>query len=204
VRIDGPSRAAGAPVPDTVEQLLAGERALRAAGERGEQLELRRRQPDLFGAAEQPARVQVDRELADRHSGRRCRLSRARGAAQDGVDAGDELARTEGLGHVVVGTDPQADEDIGLGVARGEEENRDGMVGLDPAARVDPVEPGEHPVEDHQVWPEPPAELHAVGAAGGELDAEAFGAQSRRNGLRDPRLVLDDRDGRARCHGTRC
>jgi hypothetical protein len=67
-----------------------------------------------------------------------------------------------------------------------------------------PVEPGEHPVEDHQVWPEPPAELHAVGAAGGELDAKAFGSQSRGNGLRDPRLVLDDRDGRARCHGTRC
>ena len=71
--------------------------------------------------------------------------------AQQRVDAGDELARAERLRHVVVGADAEPDEQVVLGVAGGEHEDRHRPVGLDALAHLEAVEAGEHEVEDDEV-----------------------------------------------------
>jgi hypothetical protein len=53
------------------------------------------------------------------------------GAAQDGMDPGDELGQREGLGDVVVAADGQAGQLVLQGVAGGQEEDGD----AEPSAR---------------------------------------------------------------------
>ena len=72
-------------------------------------------------------------------------------AAQQGPDPGDDLAHREGLGHVVVGADAEAHEQVGLVGAGGEHEHRHRPDGLDPAADLEAVEPGQHDVEHDEV-----------------------------------------------------
>ena len=51
-------------------------------------------------------------------------LGRAAGAAQHGIDARQQFARREGLGHVVVGAAIEACDLVALGGARGEHDDR--------------------------------------------------------------------------------
>ena len=70
-------------------------------------------------------RADVDLEVvADRE--RRCRRARGVGLAapQDGLHPGDDLARRERLGDVVVGAELEAEDAVDLAVARGEEQHR--------------------------------------------------------------------------------
>ena len=73
-------------------------------------------------------------------------------AAQDGVDPGDDLGQGERLGHVVVAADGQAGHLVLDGVAGGEEEDgHPDPVGPQPPGHLEPVEVGQHDVEDDQV-----------------------------------------------------
>jgi hypothetical protein len=203
VRVDRPRRAARAPLPHLAEQLVARERAPGPRRERGEQVELGRRERDLGAVAQQPAAVEVEYERAQLNAGRGRGVGRPRRAPQHRVHARHQLARAEWLRHVVVGADPQPDEHVGLGVARGEEQDGDGPVGLHAAHDLDAVEARQHPVDDHQVRRQAPAQLDALGSRAGDLDAEALGPQPCRDRPRDGRLVFDD-DDRPRTHARRC
>ena len=127
----------------------------------------------LAVAAHPPGRrVDRDRRRRDGVSAPPVGARPALDPPQQRVDAGDELARAERLGQVVVGADAEADDEVGLGVAGGEHQHRDRPVALDRSAHLEAVEAGEHEVEDHEVGVELARQrLDARRAVGGDLDA---------------------------------
>jgi hypothetical protein len=115
-------------------------------------------------------------------------------AAQDDLDAGQQLARAEGLGQVVVGAHLQAHDAVGLVAACGE--HHDGQVG--PGAQVttqrQAVVAGQHHVQHHQVEAATVQRLPhgaAVGHGGGAL-AVLF--EIARQQAADLGVVVDDED----------
>ena len=94
--------------------------------------------------------------------------------AEQRVDPGDELAAAERLGEVVVGADGQPDDEVGLGVARGQHQHRHRPVPLDLAAHVEAVEPRQHEVEHDEVGLEGPAPLDAGRPVGGDGHRESL------------------------------
>ena len=119
-------------------------------------------------------------------------------AAHDRLHAGHDLGQAEGLRHVVVSARTERVDLVLDRVLRGQEQDR-GLVATlaEPAADLDPLDVGEHPVEDDQVRIE--------AGDGGErfaprrrlLDLESLVSQSRRDGVDDRRLVVDDEDPRS-------
>ena len=95
-------------------------------GERREELELGRR--ELDGRAghlgPHPRHVEDDVADADRLGG----VGRSFGPAQDRPDAGDQLARAERLGQVVVGAQLEPEQLVELVVPGGEHHDRDRRV----------------------------------------------------------------------------
>ena len=69
-------------------------------------------------------------------------------AAELGADAAEQLADAEGLGHVVVGADLEADDLVDLGVLRRQQDDRDGAAAADVAADVEAAAARHHDVED--------------------------------------------------------
>ena len=70
--------------------------------------------------------------------------------AQHALHAGDELAWVERLRQIVVGADLEPDDLVDVLVAGGQHQDRD-IGGLaDAPADLDPVEVGQHQVEDDQ------------------------------------------------------
>ena len=73
-------------------------------------------------------------------------------APQQGADSQRELLEREGLGHVVVAAADEACHAIILGIARGEEDDRDEIpIGAQPAADLEAVDVGQHHVEDDDI-----------------------------------------------------
>ena len=77
-------------------------------------------------------------------------LVRDRNPPQRGAHPGDELAESERLRDVVVGTDFEADDRVDLGVARRDHDDRDPGSRPQLATYVDPRHLGQHHVEQHQ------------------------------------------------------
>src|SRR5690349_21333729 len=111
-----------------LEQLVAAEDAVGGAKERDEQRVFAVGELDGTSVGRpQPARARV--ELPAGELVRAYRLAAARGAlalgaAQDRLDAREELALAEGLGDVVVGAQLQAHDAVGLLLAPGEDDDR--------------------------------------------------------------------------------
>ena len=152
-------------------------------GERRQQLEFERRQRNELAAYFHFAAGEVDRVFAvvvDVLDLAAIGL----GAAQNGLDARDELRRRERLDDVVVGATAQAADALELGGARGEHDH--GNVGhlADPLQHLPAVDPRHDDIEQDQI------RLQLV-----EL-AHSFGALDRR---RDEVAVLLEaaRDDRA-------
>ena len=136
-------------------------------------------------------RSSVDVAGPDRLAG----LGRPVGPAQDGADAGDELARAERLGQVVVGTELEPEQLVELVVARREHDDRDRRVAAQLAGDVEAVEPGQAEVEDDQVGPAlADGRQRGRAVAGGE-DGEARVLEVVAGERGDLRFVVDDEDG---------
>ena len=120
----------------------------------------------------------------------------AAGAAQDRLDAGDDLGEAERLGDVVVAAGAERLDLVLDRVLGGEEEDRGLEAALaEAAADLDPVEVGEHPVEHDQVGLGRRRRRSARrGRVRGLLDLEALVAERGRDGVDDRRLVVDDED----------
>jgi hypothetical protein len=112
-------------------------------------------------------------------------------AAQQYVHPRGQLTHGEGLRHVVVGADPEPDQHVGLVVARGEHQYGYGPLGLYAPAYFQPVEAGQHDVEDQQIG------LPGLGGVDGGrpvargLHEKSLCAQTGRDGVDDRRVVLD-------------
>ena len=113
-----------------IDELVAVEHAIRVLEEDAQQpvLGAGERRDHAFAGdadADAPCRASSRRSAgAARSSG--CRFAgQAARAAQDRLDARQQLARAERLGQVVVGAHLQADDAVGLLAARGEHDHRD-------------------------------------------------------------------------------
>ena len=123
------------------DQALAGERATGLGRHPVEDLELRRRALDSGAPHPHEMTDGIELELADA-----ARPAEAVAAEvgprppEHGANPRDELAWAEGLGHVVIRTEVEPEQDVFLGAARGEQDDRHVSVGTEDAARVEAVD----------------------------------------------------------------
>src|SRR5215471_18819560 len=135
------------------------------------------------------AGIEVDRQLA----GADHRIGMALGAADDGLDAGDQLALVERLGQVVVGPEAQALQlVVELAEARQDEDWGIDPRGAQPAQHLVAVDVRQHEVEQDDVVIVELADLQAVLAEIGGVDDEVLRLEHQLDALGGARVVLDD------------
>src|SRR5918995_2279768 len=181
--------------PDALEQLVARKHEPLVVEQLPEQVELLRRELHLLGADANLAPPGVDDELAVAHHLLLALPALGRRAAQDRLDAGDELPRVERLRHVVVRADLEPDDLVHVLVAGGEHQDRDVPALPQPARQIDPVHVGEHEVEQDQGDRGRLELLDRLRARGGRSHLVPGVLEIQRDERRDRRLVLDDQDG---------
>ena len=116
------------------------------------------------------------------------------GAAEDGLDAGDEVAHGEGFGDVVVGAEAEAGDHVVVGVAGGEEDDGDvgGLrVGFEAPGHLESVEVVHHDVEEDEVVGGDAPREGAEGVGRG-VDAVAFEGEVVADAFADGFFVVDD------------
>ena len=122
-------------------------------------------------------------------------------AAQDGLDARDDLVEAERLGDVVVAADGEAG-DLVLGVVLGgEEQDRRGVAGgAQPLGDAESVHVGQHHVEDDEVGLLLEHGGDGLGAVPDRAHGEAGEAQAGGQQVADVGLVVDDKNLRSVSH----
>src|SRR6185295_18887376 len=95
-------------------------------------------------------RIEAEEAVLQRAGPCRGRLRRSQ-ALQDHLDARHQLARTEGLRHIVVAADLQAEDAVHLRVVRGQEEDRHVGRLADLPAHAETVQFGKAHVEDDEI-----------------------------------------------------
>ena len=132
-----------------IEDLRLRQHPVRVQHEVAQQLEFGRAELDLLRADGDLVGVLVHRELARADDGFLVVVHRA---AEDRLQAGNDLVEAEGLGDVVVAADCQSG-DLVLGVIlRREEQDRCRIAGCpQPLGHPEAVHVGEHDVQDDQV-----------------------------------------------------
>ena len=202
VDVHGPRAAGVAHPPHAIEEPVARVHDAGALEEVGEEVELLRRQLDRLVADRHLAALDVDDDVGELDA---VVARRRLGATKDRLHAGDELARRERLGDVVVGADLEPGDTVGLLVARGEHENRHCGLRAKPAADLKAVEAGQADVE-HDEADRMPRELGERFLTGAHPDhAIAVAAEVRPDDRSDRLLVLDEehRSARLPCRQVR-
>ena len=118
----------------------------------------------------------------------------------------DELARAELLAHVVVRAALEPEHDVALLTLGGEHHDRDrlgGVFTLEGAADLEPVEPGQHEVEDDEARLAPPGLGEPLLAVAGDHHRIALPLQGVLEQFDDVRVVFDDEYGFLG-HGSQC
>ena len=204
MHVDG-ARVAGERVaPDALEQLVARQHEPAVVEQLPEQVELLRRELDLLAVDLHLAPAGVDLELAVGYLARLQLAALGDAAAQDRLDARDELARVERLRQVVVGADLEPDDLVHVFVARGEHQDRDVRALAHALADLDPVEIREHQVEDDQVRTLARERVESLLARPNRADAVAGVLQVERDERGDRGLVLDHQHALSLgCHSLR-
>ena len=118
----------------------------------------------------------------------------ALGAAEHRLDAGHQLAGVEGLGHIVIGAQLQADDLVHVVGAGGEDDDGDVARLAQLAADLEAVHLRHHDVEDDQVGLVGLDLLQRLTAVIGGLDLESFLGEVEAGELDDIPLVVDDQD----------
>ncbi len=115
------------------------------------------------------------------------------GAAQHRAQPGEQLARRERLGDVIVGTELEPDHAIGLVAARGQHDDGHAVAGVaDLAENRKAVEAGHHHVEQHGVEAAR-GELREPGLATGGVDErDALRAEIAVEQLREAGIVVEE------------
>ena len=150
VRLDDAAVAAEVVLPDVIEDLRLGQHPALVDEQVAEQVVLRRRQRDLDAAPRDLVGVVVHLEVAARNTVRS--LAALPGAPQHGRRAGHQLLEAERLLEVVVAAEREPAHLVLGGVAGGEEQHRRVVAaGPQPPADLEPVEVGQHHVEQDEV-----------------------------------------------------
>jgi hypothetical protein len=199
VHVDHVVVAVPVAAPYEVAEHATGEDHRRLGRQGVEQVELDAGERDLVLGELDPARMGVDRQAA--HDPRPALvLARAGvGPAQHRPDPGDQLARRERLGDVVVGPDLEADHPVDLVVTRREHEDVGVAEGPDATAHLDAVEAREREVEHDQVRCPGFGRLDGIGAVDGGVHLVALALEQADEHLHELGRILDDEDpGRTR------
>ena len=150
------------------------------------------------------ARAEVDLEAAEAQHFVRQRLGRR--AAQQRLDARQQLARLEGLGQVVVGAQLEADDAVDGLAARGEHQQRQAAragVGAQLAREVEAVAVGQHEVEHQRVVRLLAQPVAAGGDRAGGVDRIAGTAQVLAHHGGEARVVVDQQQAGGGVHRER-
>src|SRR5262245_35709173 len=109
---DGTAIAGVRPVPDLVQELIAGEDLTRVSGQELQEVEFPRGEFDAGVADFDLPTIRPNRHRAE---AKRIALGRRRRhrTPEDGLDTRDQLARTEWFGDVIIGADAESDDRIG-------------------------------------------------------------------------------------------
>ena len=136
----------------------------------------------------------IDFDFADFHGAGR---QRALEAAQHGLDAGDEFARAERLGDVVVGAEFESEDAVGFAALCGQKNyGHGGEAGrlANGAANFQAVFAGDHDVEHEERGALAFGVGEDVGAGGINAHREAFVFQVMADEAGNVRIVFDDED----------
>ena len=116
-------------------------------------------------------------------------------APENGMHPGDHLGEGEGLGDVVVATDGQTGQFVLEGVLGREEQHRHpDTVGAQATGHLEPVEVGQHDVEDHQVRRVLLGLGQRLAARRRLVHGEPLVTQRGGHRIDDRRLIVDDED----------
>src|SRR2546423_6694117 len=124
VDVHGAGVARKGVAPDALEQLVARQDEAAVVEQLPEEVELLRGELHLLGPHLDLPAAGVDHEVAVPEDGALRFLPLGRGSAEDRLHARDELARIEGLRHVVVRADLEADDLVDVLVTRSEHQDR--------------------------------------------------------------------------------
>ena len=111
--------------PDSGEEFLAGEDTTRVRSEVIEKPELEKTGGDGLFKAGDATGIEIDQQLVEFES-----LARFRGrlgAPEEKLHAGDEFARAEGFGDVIIGAGFEGGDEIGFATAGGEHDDGQAM-----------------------------------------------------------------------------
>ncbi len=205
--VDRPLVSDPAGPPDGVEELAATEREADVGGEVGQEVELAGGQHDGPPRHVHLTPGGVDGDGSHLEHRRVGGVATGSGAAQDSPDSSDQLARREGLGDVVVGTELETQHTVDLVVACAEHEDRHGWsavpAGADQAAAdVEAVELARQADVEHHDDRAFPFDEREPGAPVGSLeDPEPVPLEVEPDQVGDVGVVLDDDDRpRRRAH----
>src|SRR5882724_2860099 len=175
LHVDGAIERIGLPSARPVHQLLARQHPVGTGEKASEQVEFGTGQRQLaavgmgdLALVEIDAQRRVDEEAAafDR---------RRLGAAQDGADAGHQLARVEWLWQIVVRAHLEAHDAVDVLALGGQHQDRHARAGAQAAADRKPVLTRQHDVEHDEIrLAEHGAEAVERCAAVADIDAKAF------------------------------
>ena len=199
VDVDGPVEDLGLVLAvDGIEQLVAAQDAAAGLDEAGQEPELDPGQGDRHAVAGDLVAVEVDDQVGQRQARAGAGVGvRAGGAAQDRLDAQDQLGRRERLGQVVVGAVLEAGDAVdGRAAGRDDQDRRGGrlVVAADRPDDGPAVQLGEHQVEDDQRRPVALDGVEGGRAVGGGHDREAVALEVGAHQPDDLGVVVDDED----------
>src|SRR5215831_47831 len=179
-------------VPDVLEDHRLRYRPPCVAHQILEQRELAGLELDFLATARDGTRQQVDDKLAD---GETCGLGRPARAAYERVNPGYELGEDERLGHVVIAPGVQTANAIVDRPFRAEYDHWRGQ--LVPAELFDqgqPVQLGQHDVDDRGVVRDAQSQTEPVLTVAGVVDGKARLAETLHHEAGEGRIVLDDQN----------
>ena len=187
--------------PDLLHQHVLGEQPPAMTQQEAQELELDGCEVDVLAVATHRARGEVDDQAIELDT----RLVvGSLGPSQSGSQAGDELARRERLGHVVVRAGVQRAHLLLLGVDRAEHDHRDRAPLAQSPAHLDAVAVGQDQLDDRGIgWAKSrPVERFLDGA--GRVHGEARVAQDHTQSAHASRVgVAHQHRGRTRAARTR-
>src|SRR5215212_873894 len=179
--------------PDRVEQVAPWERHTGALGQEQQQVELPSRKVDRLPGHGNGSAVPVDAQLADRQLAEHGRA--APGlliAPQTGSDAGQQLARRERLGHVVVGAGVEADDLVSLLAPRRQHDHRPVPELAQSPAHFHAVQVRQADVEKHQVRRRRSGRQQRVRPGRRDRYVVTLLLKKKRERVRHQRVVVDD------------
>jgi len=195
--VDAAVRTVAEPGARQLDQPFARDHALGVIAQGDQQVELGAGHLDRGpGRRQQFAARQVDRptleaEFAFLAVGR---TALDRMAAQHRADPGDQLARAERLGEIIVGAEFEPDDAVGLAALGRDEDDRHVAGAAKLAAQIDAAGPRQHDVEQHEIDRPLFERAPHFGRGRGGPDSVAILLQRAGSERAERRVVLDQDD----------